>query len=210
MTARVKILGVFAVALLGVTLLWPANEVPAGPPEGGEAITSANWGARTGFAPDLTNAPPKGTTINEGNLEQWKQWVALGIDTLVQRYKLKLKVSDYEPIHPSTGYVAATNQYLGQPRLLDTGGDPRKMAIADYTAGLPFPQPKTGTEVAYNYHFAYSQWPTVEFDADLADVVEIDKWSGKEVSVHDDSPDMDGLQLALDAGEGRLFLMPAK
>ena len=59
-----------------------------------------------------------------------------------------------------------------------------------------------------NYHFAYAQWPTVEFDAGADEVVEVGKWSGREAPALDDSPDMDGLQLALDAGEGRLFLLP--
>ena len=61
-----------------------------------------------------------------------------------------------------------------------------------------------------NYHFAYSQWPTIEFDADLAGIVEVNRWTGEEVEVVDDSPDMDGLQISLDAGDGRLFLLPSK
>jgi hypothetical protein len=61
-----------------------------------------------------------------------------------------------------------------------------------------------------NYRFAYTAWPTVVFDAPLKDVVEIDKWSGEERPIIDDSPDMDGLQVSLDSGEGRLFLLPAK
>lgn len=59
-----------------------------------------------------------------------------------------------------------------------------------------------------NYHFAYTQWPTVEFDAEPAQVMELSKWTGKEIPVKDDSPDMPGLQISLDAGEGRLFLLP--
>ena len=59
-----------------------------------------------------------------------------------------------------------------------------------------------------NYHFAYSAWPTVTFDADSATVLEINPRTGKETPVVDDSPDMPGLQLSLDAGEGRLFLLP--
>ncbi len=61
-----------------------------------------------------------------------------------------------------------------------------------------------------NYHFAYSQWPTVEFDVPVADITEVDQWSGDERPLLDDSPDMDGLQLSLDSGEGRLFLLPGK
>ena len=61
-----------------------------------------------------------------------------------------------------------------------------------------------------NYHHAYTAWPTVEFGADLKDIREISKSTGNEEQVRDDSPDLEGLQLSLDAGEGRLFLLPAK
>ena len=56
-----------------------------------------------------------------------------------------------------------------------------------------------------NYEFALSAWPTVEFDGE--GVVEIDPATGKERPVEDDSPAMPGLQVSLDAGEGRLFLL---
>ena len=59
-----------------------------------------------------------------------------------------------------------------------------------------------------NYHFAYTAWPTVVFDGPLSKVREISQKTGKEVPVADDSPDMDGLQISLDSGEGRLFLLP--
>ncbi|MCP4645187.1 MAG: hypothetical protein GY851_32395 [bacterium] len=59
-----------------------------------------------------------------------------------------------------------------------------------------------------NYHFAYCQWPTVVFDAEPGQVMEVSKTTGKEAPIVDDSPDMDGLQVSLDAGEGRLFLLP--
>ncbi len=61
-----------------------------------------------------------------------------------------------------------------------------------------------------NYEFAYSAWPTVSFDVDAAQVLEVDPKTGRTQPVRDDSPDMPGLQLSLDAGEGRLFLLPAK
>ena len=60
-----------------------------------------------------------------------------------------------------------------------------------------------------NYHFAYSAWPTVSFEADEKSIVEIDPTSGKEIKVTDDSPVVPELQLSLDAGQGRLFLLPA-
>ena len=61
-----------------------------------------------------------------------------------------------------------------------------------------------------NYHFAYTAWPTVEFDTDLSKIVEVDNATGKEVPVHDDSPEIEGLQVSLGAGEGRLFLISDK
>ena len=61
-----------------------------------------------------------------------------------------------------------------------------------------------------NYRHAFTAWPTVEFATDSAKVVEVSKQTGKEVPVIDDSPDMEGLQLSLDAGEGRLFLLNEK
>ena len=61
-----------------------------------------------------------------------------------------------------------------------------------------------------NYRFAYTAWPTIEFDVPQPQVRELDQQTGKIVAVHDDSPEMPGLQISLDAGEGRLFVLPAK
>ena len=60
-----------------------------------------------------------------------------------------------------------------------------------------------------NYRYAISAWPTVVFDVPDEQVMEVDKWSGKEVPAIDDSPHMEGLQLSLEDGEGRLFLLPS-
>ena len=60
-----------------------------------------------------------------------------------------------------------------------------------------------------NYYFAYTAWPTVEFDADQTAVMEICPKTGQEIPVLDDSPAMEGLQISLDAGAGRLFLFPS-
>ena len=61
-----------------------------------------------------------------------------------------------------------------------------------------------------NYAYAFTAWPTVEFDAGEGTVVEVDPHSGGEVPILDDSPAMPGLQISLDAGGGRLFLLPAQ
>jgi len=59
-----------------------------------------------------------------------------------------------------------------------------------------------------NYRFAFTAWPTVTFDAPAEQVLEVDRWTGEERPVIDDSPGMDGLQLSLLDGGGRLFLLP--
>ncbi len=61
-----------------------------------------------------------------------------------------------------------------------------------------------------NYRFAFSAWPQVVFDVPVDEIREIDKWSGEEIPVYDDSPDLEGLHISLEDGEGRLFLLPPK
>lgn len=79
----------------------------------------------------------------------------------------------------------------------------------DYLVGVFTHEDGRRAVLLNNYRFDYTAWPTVAFDADPAEVAEIDKWSGQEVPVRDDSPEMEGVQLSLDAGEGRLFLLGA-
>ncbi len=61
-----------------------------------------------------------------------------------------------------------------------------------------------------NYSYAYTAWPTLEFDAPTEQVREVCKETGKGIPVADDSPAMEGLQISLDSGEGRLFILPRK
>lgn len=61
-----------------------------------------------------------------------------------------------------------------------------------------------------NHYHEFTAWPTVEFDADAAEVLEVSQRDGGIAPVIDDSPDMPGLQVSLDSGEGRLFILPAK
>jgi len=61
-----------------------------------------------------------------------------------------------------------------------------------------------------NYRFAYTAWLTAAFDCPMEQVQEIDPKSGHAAAVLDDSPDMAGMQISLDAGEGRLFLLPGQ
>lgn len=59
-----------------------------------------------------------------------------------------------------------------------------------------------------NHNYSYTAWPTVEFEADPTQVMEVDKATGQLNPVIDDSPELEGLQLSLGAGDGRLFVLP--
>ena len=86
----------------------------------------------------------------------------------------------------------------------------RSISDGDYLIGMFQHADGRRATLVNNYHFAYSAWPTVVFDADHAAIMEVNPKTGKETAVMDDSPDMTGLQISLDAGEGRLFLVPKK
>lgn len=79
----------------------------------------------------------------------------------------------------------------------------------DYLVGVFQHEDGRRAVLLNNYRFAYTAWPTVVFDSDPAEVLEVDQETGEIRPVIDDSPRMEGLQLSLGAGEGRLFLLPA-
>ncbi len=118
-------------------------------------FTAENWGEMVGFKPD-TNVPvPAGTVIHKGNVDKIKGLIPPGIEKLVRKYELKITTKDYEPMHPSLGYIAATNANKGKTKVVDVGKDYRKNALTGWVAGLPFPKPKSGLEVATNYRLNY-------------------------------------------------------
>ncbi len=86
----------------------------------------------------------------------------------------------------------------------------RSLNDGDYRIGVFHHADGRRAVLLTNDHFAYSAWPTVVFDTDASKVVEVSPATGQEAPVIDGSPDMPGLQLSLDAGEGRLFLLPAQ
>ncbi len=128
------------------------------PVQAGDEITADNWAEKTGFKPDLSRAGDvkKGKKVTEKNLEKYEHLLPPMMKLLIKKYGLKMKLRPYEPIHPSTGYIEATNKYRGQAKIIDVGDDYRKRGLEKYTAGLPFPDPKTGLEIAWNYHYGYN------------------------------------------------------
>jgi hypothetical protein len=119
-------------------------------------ITAENWGEMVGFKPDLTQLKvPAGTLIHKGNVDQVKALLPPGLEKLVRKYELKMTITDYKPIHPSLNYIKATNDNLGKSKAWDVGKDYRKPGWSGYIAGLPFPKPKDGLQVAYNFLNTY-------------------------------------------------------
>lgn len=84
----------------------------------------------------------------------------------------------------------------------------KKISKGDYLIGEFVHSDGRRAVLINNYSYSYSAWPTVVFDANTKDVIEIDQQTGLERAVFDDSPDMDGLQISLNSGAGRLFILP--
>lgn len=87
------------------------------------------------------------------------------------------------------------------------GSPIRQLTPGDYLVGVFGHEDGRKAVLLNNYDFAYSSWPTVTFDAPLEKVFEVDQDNGQIRPVIDDSPAMEGLQLSLDAGAGRLFVI---
>ena len=84
----------------------------------------------------------------------------------------------------------------------------KKLSDGDYLVGMFRHADGRRAMLLNNYRCAYTAWPTLEFAGPAERVVEVDQQTGREAPVRDDSPDMPGLQLSIDAGDGRLFLLP--
>lgn len=120
-----------------------------------DEITKDNWTEKAGFKPETK---PRGfrpkMVVGASNLAQVRDLVTPGIQRLVSKYKLRLWTRDYEPVHPSRGYIWATNKFSGRAKLVKSTTHSR--GLRGYVAGLPFPGPKNGLEVAWNYQYAYN------------------------------------------------------
>jgi hypothetical protein len=95
-------------------------------------------------------------------------------------------------------------QELAQTPLKSLDGGP----FGDYLLGCFAHEDGRRAVLLCNYDHHHTSWPTVEFDVPAEQVVEVSQETGEEEPVVDDSPAMEGLQLSLDSGAGRLFLLP--
>jgi hypothetical protein len=120
-------------------------------------ITAESWTEAAGFKPDLTKLPVQpGGTVHKGNVDKVAAMLPPGLSRLVKKYELKINVTPYTPIHPSLSYIQATQANLGKTKIWDVGKDFRKLGMSGYVAGLPFPKPNSGLEVAWNFLNAYN------------------------------------------------------
>ncbi len=94
------------------------------------------------------------------------------------------------------------------PATVLKGSPIKSLTEGDYLIGVFRHQDGRTAILLNNYRHAYTAWPTVEFATEPGSIVEVDQESGAEIPLRDESPDMNGLQLPLNAGEGRLFLLP--
>lgn len=99
--------------------------------------------------------------IDKSNVDKYKDKLSPGIVAIIKDWghvvNVYNTVNDYAP---SKEYAEATEKYKGQPRVNKQGG------LENYTAGLPFPDPKTGLEVMHNFAHKYTGddfwWTNIE------------------------------------------------
>jgi len=127
-------------------------------------ITADTWTESVGFAPNLGEVPgyKAGLAIDKANVDGFRKWVPPGLALLIDKYALTLTTRAYEAVHPSRGYVEATNRNRGKAAIDWASTDLRKNALSGYAGGLPFPRPhdeadplKAGRMIAYDYRYAY-------------------------------------------------------
>jgi hypothetical protein len=143
------------IVLLALVAVIAAVAVAPSPRAAG-TITRANWGASVGFAPNKAPAGfAAGEVISAANVAKVEKLLPPNVALLVKKYGLKIWTKNYQPFAPSNSYIDATNKYQGQTKVFDTGQNARQKGIENYHAGLPFPNPQDGLQVAWNYQYAY-------------------------------------------------------
>jgi hypothetical protein len=95
-----------------------------------------------------------------------------------------------------------------EPEALLVGTPIRGLTPGDYLIGCYTRDDGKRAVLLENWDITYAEWPTVEFDVPSDQVLEVDPATGAEAPVIDDSPAMEGLQISLDSGGARLFVLP--
>jgi hypothetical protein len=158
------------------------------------------------FTPGGDEFPKGGAIIGQDGLKTHHYAQAKRINKMLQSYGKVLMdctSTDVAQIQPGD----TPSEKLRQSGIRDIKRD-RVDPPHDYLVGTFKHKSGRRAVMLMNNRFAYSAWPTVEFDVRSGQrVVEIDPETGREVPVRDSSPAMDGVQLPLLDGGARLFLI---
>jgi len=88
--------------------------------------------------------------VNKSNVEQYKSMMPEGLYQMIKEWDYSINV--HETVNDFSfpkEYQEATEKFKGTVRINKRGG------IENYAGGLPFPEPKTGAEVMWNYEYKY-------------------------------------------------------
>lgn len=95
-----------------------------------------------------------GTVINKGNVDQFKDALAVGIYKMIKEGYYEVKVGATTQFEMNKAYVEATKKNLNTAKLGPNNGD-----ITGFVAGRPFPEepdlkdPRAGEKLAWNYKY---------------------------------------------------------
>jgi hypothetical protein len=91
-----------------------------------------------------------GKKIDSANIDEVKEYVP---DSMYEVFKNTekwgkswFKIVPYEPFTPTPGMINFTRKYAGTAKIGS------KNELLNYVSGVPFPSPKNGLEVAYNFN----------------------------------------------------------
>lgn len=96
-----------------------------------------------------------GMTINKGNVDQFKDILAVGLYKLIKDGATEIKVGPTTQFMINDSYIKATKANLGKVKLGAKPGD----NLIGYVAGRPFPEepdardPRAGEKLAWNYKY---------------------------------------------------------
>lgn len=95
-----------------------------------------------------------GMTINKGNVDQFKNILALGTYRVIKEGWTEIKVGPTTNFNMPASYIEATRKNLNSSKLGPNNGD-----ITGFVAGRPFPEepdlkdPRAGEKLAWNYKY---------------------------------------------------------
>lgn len=106
----------------------------------------------------------------------------------------------------ASGFVNDLSAGVGLRSIATLAGDPP----AEFLVGSLTHRDGRRAVMVVNHSYSYTCWPTIEFDLPIESVREVDRNTGSEMAPLDSSPEIEGFQCSLGAGDARLFLLPKR